>query len=177
VRYGCDGPSNRASDGRYNGLTPAAIDACVGARVGTMARTLVAVASVLRGLPGPTAFAPATLTFIDLFAGMGGFHRALTALGHECVFASEIDDELRRLYVKNFRYMAGKTFGDIGDATVQRRIPEHQILCAGFPCQPFSKSGDQRGLADHTHGTLFHEIVQIAKTHKPDCPGAAGGPA
>lgn len=90
------------------------------------------------------------LRFVDLFAGLGGFHRALTELGHQCVFASEIDDELRELYVRNFPEMKGQVFGDIRHA--KALIPKHDVLCAGFPCQPFSKSGSQLGTRDETFG-------------------------
>src|SRR5687768_337728 len=94
---------------------------------------------------GPMARAPpprgSKLRFIDLFAGLGGFHAGLTKLGHECVFASEINEELQRLYVRNYPDMKGKVHGDIRAA--RHLIPEHDLLCAGFPCQPFSKSGSQ----------------------------------
>jgi DNA (cytosine-5)-methyltransferase 1 len=76
---------------------------------------------------------------VDLFAGIGGFHYALRALGHECVFASEIDDELRQLYKENFPETAKFALGDI--RACKGKVPRHDILCAGFPCQPFSKSG------------------------------------
>lgn len=105
------------------------------------------------------------LRFVDLFAGLGGFHRALTELGHQCVFASEIDDELRELYVRNFPEMKGQVFGDIRHA--KALIPKHDVLCAGFPCQPFSKSGSQLGTRDETRGTLFHEILEILEKKKP----------
>jgi len=104
------------------------------------------------------------LKFIDLFAGLGGFHLALEALGHNCVFASEVDDELRRLYVRNFPGAAEYVVGDI--RAHHRKVPPHDILCAGFPCQPFSKSGFQDGQFD-TRGTLFHDIIAILKDHKP----------
>ena len=78
------------------------------------------------------------MRFIDLFAGLGGFHLALKNLGHRCVFASEIDESLRATYYENF----GVTpFGDIREVAVET-IPSHDILCAGFPCQPFSKARD-----------------------------------
>jgi DNA (cytosine-5)-methyltransferase 1 len=104
------------------------------------------------------------LRFIDLFAGLGGFHLALEALGHECVFASELDDELRRLYIQNFPGAANYVVGDI--RTHHAKVPSHDILCAGFPCQPFSKSGFQDGQLD-TRGTLFHDIIAILKEHQP----------
>jgi len=103
--------------------------------------------------------------FVDLFAGMGGFHLALRSLGHECVFASEIDPELRELYRLNFPEAARLIHGDIRECKEQ--VPKHDILCAGFPCQPFSKSGPQYGLRDTTHGTLFHEIIDIVRRHRP----------
>jgi DNA (cytosine-5)-methyltransferase 1 len=105
------------------------------------------------------------LRFVDLFAGMGGFHRALDKLGHECVFVSEIDDELRELYAKNFRGVRKAIYGDIRE--FKGKVPPHDILCAGFPCQPFSKSGYQNGRRDRTRGTLFHEIIEILKRHQP----------
>ena len=105
------------------------------------------------------------MRFIDLFAGLGGFHQALAHLGHECVFASEIDDELRGLYLKNFPSMHGKVHGDI--RATKAMVPSHDILCAGFPCQPFSKSGEQLGTNDQTRGTLFHEIIDILKKWNP----------
>ncbi|MBI2828594.1 MAG: DNA (cytosine-5-)-methyltransferase [Acidobacteria bacterium] len=105
------------------------------------------------------------MRFVDLFAGLGGFHLALEAVGHDCVFASETDDELRKLYRKNFPAIKRRLHGDIRSCA--DKVPEHEILCAGFPCQPFSKSGDQKGLKDKTRGTLFHEIVAIIKRRQP----------
>jgi DNA (cytosine-5)-methyltransferase 1 len=78
------------------------------------------------------------MRFIDLFAGLGGFHLALSELGHECVFASELDSRLAELYEKNFGL---KPAGDIRTVPL-RDVPAHDVLCAGFPCQPFSKAGD-----------------------------------
>lgn len=106
------------------------------------------------------------LKFIDLFAGLGGFHKALHELGHECVFASEINPVLRATYQKNWGIMP---FGDIRDIVENKieDIPEHDILCAGFPCQPFSKAGKQLGRKDKNNGTLFGEIVKILEFRKP----------
>ena len=103
------------------------------------------------------------MKFIDLFAGLGGFHVALEQLGHECVFASEINKDLRPLYHTNFGIKAA---GDIRliDAA---KIPAHDILCAGFPCQAFSKAGTQEGTDDEVRGTLFGEIVRILTYHEP----------
>ena len=106
------------------------------------------------------------MRFVDLFAGLGGFHIALKDLGHDCVFASEIDDELRDLYIVNHRDSAACTFGDI--RTFRDRVPPHDILCAGFPCQPFSKSGTQRGLHDTIRGTLFDEVVYVLERNRPE---------
>ncbi len=75
------------------------------------------------------------MKFIDLFAGLGGFHLALESLGHECVFASELQSDLQKLYSENFPETP--IFGDITKISVND-IPAHDILCGGFPCQPFS---------------------------------------
>ncbi len=104
------------------------------------------------------------MRFVDLFAGLGGFHIALRRLGHECVFASEIDDELRSLYIQNFE-AERKTSGDIRQC--RDEVPPHEILCAGFPCQPFSKSGSQLGMNDKVQGTLFDEIVYVLDRRRP----------
>jgi len=96
---------------------------------------------------------------------MGGFHRALAELGHECVFASELDEELRSLYLQNFPGMKGRVYGDIRQ--FKSKVPPHDVLCAGFPCQPFSKSGSQLGISDETRGTLFHEILDILSHRRP----------
>ena len=103
------------------------------------------------------------LKFIDLFAGLGGFHGALSQLGHKCVFASELNPELQELYFKNFGV---KPHGDIRDVALSD-IPEHDILCAGFPCQPFSKAGPQRGFDCPLWGSLFDNIIEILKHHSP----------
>lgn len=102
------------------------------------------------------------MNFIDLFAGLGGFHLALRQLGHTCVFASEIDSTLRGIYKKNFNLDPA---GDICDVAVAD-IPHHDILCAGFPCQPFSKAGYQQGFADR-RGTLFDHVLRIVEYHEP----------
>lgn len=103
------------------------------------------------------------MKFIDLFAGLGGFHLALGKLGHECVFACEINESLADLYKKNFKI---ETEGDIRKIELSD-IPRHDILCAGFPCQPFSKAGKQKGRKDKKNGNLFKEIVKILEYHKP----------
>jgi len=105
---------------------------------------------------------PASLRFVDLFAGLGGFHQALTALGHRCVFACEIDDELAKIYKKNFGIDPHR---DIRQSF--KKVPAHDILCAGFPCQPFSKAGDQLGFDCPQWGDLFEYVVKILQRHKP----------
>jgi len=103
------------------------------------------------------------MKFIDLFAGLGGFHLALKQLGHECVFASEIDEDLRKLYQTNFNMMP---IGDIRDVKVDD-IPKHDVLCAGFPCQPFSKAGPQNGFEYPELGGLYENILKIIEKHHP----------
>lgn len=104
-------------------------------------------------------------TFIDLFAGIGGFHAALSMLGGECVFASEIDEQAAKTYEYNWNMHVD---GDITKLTGpdNMQVPEHTILSGGFPCQPFSKSGKQRGMSE-TRGTLFFNIEEIVKSRKP----------
>ncbi len=104
------------------------------------------------------------LKFIDLFAGLGGFHSALSELGHNCVFASEIDEDLRTLYKTNFGLDCA---GDITKIDIST-IPQHDMICAGFPCQPFSKAGNQNGLKDIANGNLFDKIMEIADFHNPE---------
>jgi len=104
------------------------------------------------------------MRFVDLFAGLGGFHVALRSLDHTCVFACEIDEGLRSLYAKNFGLMPE---GDIRKISVED-IPSHDILCAGFPCQPFSKAGEQQGLKCPKWGDLFKYVLKILRHHQPE---------
>ena len=101
--------------------------------------------------------------FIDLFCGIGGFHQALSDLGGECVYASDIDADCRKTYEKNYGIHPD---GDI-TKVMESDIPAHDVLCAGFPCQAFSKAGKRLGFADETKGTLFFDILRILKYHKP----------
>lgn len=103
------------------------------------------------------------MKFIDLFAGLGGFHLALSELKHECVFASEIDSELQDVYELNFGM---KPAGDIRQVNIAD-IPSHDILCAGFPCQPFSKAGEQQGFSCPKWGDLFEYVIEVLDSHRP----------
>jgi DNA (cytosine-5)-methyltransferase 1 len=111
-------------------------------------------------------------TFVDLFAGIGGFHAALEPLGGKCVFVSEIDEAARKIYLQNWKHNRPdnadmKIEGNIIPFTdPEVRVPRHDVLCAGFPCQPFSKSGKQRGM-DEARGTLFWNIARIIQERKP----------
>ncbi len=112
-------------------------------------------------------------TFIDLFAGIGGFHLALHSLGGKCVYASEWDTHARKTYQENFYRLCPDLFdldmfrGDITLTENQECIPENvDVLCGGFPCQPFSQAGKKRGF-EEVSGTLFFEIANIIKTKRP----------
>ncbi len=104
------------------------------------------------------------MRFIDLFAGLGGFHIALERLGHTCVFASELDANLQQLYERNFGM---RPHGDIRAVPVSE-IPAHDILCAGSPCQPFSKAGEQQGFECPKWGDLFEHVLRVLRYHKPE---------
>lgn len=112
-------------------------------------------------------------TFIDLFAGMGGFRLAMQAQGGKCVFSSEWNAYSQKTYFANFGDMP---FGDITKEITKSYIPEHfDILCAGFPCQPFSIAGVSKkkslgretGFKDKTQGTLFFDVADIISRHRP----------
>lgn len=105
-----------------------------------------------------------SLKFIDLFAGLGGFHLALRSLGHECVFSCERDKCLSELYEKNFGI---KPAGDIRELSLES-VPDHDILCAGFPCQPFSKAGDQLGRGCLQWGDLIDYVTNILELKQPE---------
>lgn len=103
-----------------------------------------------------------SLKFVDLFSGLGGFHLALSSLGHECVFASEIDEDLRELYQRNFQMLPAANIRDVWPD-----IPPHDVLCAGFPCQPFSKAGAQLGFECPDSGDLFEYILKTIDGNQP----------
>ena len=114
----------------------------------------------------------ANVKFIDLFAGIGGFHLAFHNVGAECVFASEWNTAARLTYEANFAKISPQLFkiGNFaGDITAVNKgsIPDFDILCAGFPCQPFSQAGFKKGFAD-IRGTLFFDIVEIIRTKQPE---------
>lgn len=118
------------------------------------------------------------ITFVDLFAGIGGFHLAFHNAGAKCVFVSEWDEDARKTYEHNFKKIQPELFdfglfskgkdlftGDITKVN-EKEMPDFDILCGGFPCQPFSQAGFRKGFSD-TRGTLFHDIVRIIKEKKP----------
>ena len=113
------------------------------------------------------------ITFIDLFAGIGGFHLAFQSLGCRCVYASEWDKYARETYELNFKEDSPELFANdlfTGDITLKEnkeKIPNgFDILCGGFPCQPFSQAGFKRGF-EETRGTLFFDIAEIIKQRRP----------
>lgn len=114
------------------------------------------------------------ITFIDLFAGIGGFHLAFHNLGAECIMASEINEEARKTYQHNFEKISPELFknnffkGDIRLIQAET-IPDFDILCAGFPCQPFSQIGLKKGFSDEkdNRGNMFFEILRLIKEKKP----------
>ncbi len=103
-------------------------------------------------------------TFIDLFAGIGGFRIAMQELGGKCVFSSELDKQAQKTYEANFGEIP---FGDITRETTKQFIPDNfDLLCAGFPCQAFSIAGKRGGFED-TRGTLFFEVAEIIRKKRP----------
>ena len=110
----------------------------------------------------------APFRFIDLFAGVGGFHAALKAYGGKGVYSVEIDEAAAAVYAHNWGYdPLGDITKDANDDVMN--VPAHDILAAGFPCQPFSKSGAQQGM-DETRGTLYWNILKIIQHRKPKTP-------
>ncbi|MBN2854022.1 DNA cytosine methyltransferase [Patescibacteria group bacterium] len=109
--------------------------------------------------------------FIDLFAGIGGFHLAFDAADAKCVFVSEWDESARKTYQRNFEkkspdiFKTGMFAGDITKVK-PKDIPDFDVICGGFPCQPFSQSGFKKGFKDD-RGNLFFHIAEIIKQKKP----------
>lgn len=122
-----------------------------------------------------------SFTFVDMFAGLGGFHHALTQLGGECVWACDIDPASKQIYLATWPDIGegGKFSEDVRHVTldedgnpktmeeVAELLPDFDLLCAGFPCQPFSLAGKQLGVLDKTRGTLFHDIITVVKAKQP----------
>lgn len=103
-------------------------------------------------------------TFIDLFAGIGGFRMAFQNLGGQCVFSSELDEQARKTYYTNY---GDVPFGDITKESTKNKIPKNfDILCAGFPCQAFSLAGKRLGF-EETRGTLFFDVAEILRRYQP----------
>lgn len=100
--------------------------------------------------------------FIDLFAGIGGMRQGFESAGGVCVFSSEFEKNAQSTYEENYREMP---FGDITEIS-EKDIPDHDVLIAGFPCQPFSHAGLKLGI-DDTRRTLFYDIARILKKKKP----------
>ncbi|WP_069098649.1 DNA (cytosine-5-)-methyltransferase [Mesomycoplasma ovipneumoniae] len=113
------------------------------------------------------------LKIVDLFAGIGGFHKAIENVAKknnfdiECVFVSEIDPYAITTYINNFSVVQNKIINikDLDNNASQ--VPDHDFLFAGFPCQTFSNAGKKLGFSDEVKGTLFFDIVKILKTKKP----------
>lgn len=102
------------------------------------------------------------LTFIDLFAGLGGFRLALESFGAKCIYSNEWDTDVKKVYAQNFNDIPEDDITKVDENS----IPEHDILCAGFPCQAFSVSGKQKGFED-SRGTLFFDVARIVKAKRP----------
>ena len=147
-------------------MTAGQVEWASGMRIGTASLAGAASAGSVRTVPtitASTAVRQQPFTFIELFAGLGGFRLGLAALGGRCVFASEIDPHAAAAYARNFG--DDHLYGDITSVPTDA-IPAHDILTAGFPCQSFSRAGKQGGLEDD-RGDLFHEILRCAMAGRP----------
>lgn len=110
----------------------------------------------------------ASFRFIDLFAGLGGFHVALRELGGEGVFAAEWEPTLNALYRRNFQLDPWTDVNDLSTpAIIAHEVPDHDVLTAGFPCQPFSKAGEQLGFEHTLQGQLFFKVFDILSEKRP----------
>ena len=107
--------------------------------------------------------------FADMFAGVGGFHVGLAAVGGRCVLAAEKDDRAREAYLANFGDLDGWLQSDIRclRGAVLAAAPDFDVLCGGFPCQPFSQAGRREGFADANRGNLFNELLRILEAKRP----------
>ena len=102
------------------------------------------------------------IKYVDLFCGMGSFHHEFKKKGWKCVMACDISPSARKIYFKNYHI---RPLGDICNIK-PKNIPKYDILCAGFPCQPFSQVGKQKGFKDK-RGTMIYQIMKFVKYHKP----------
>lgn len=110
----------------------------------------------------------ARFRFIDLFAGLGGFHVALSALGGKGVFAAEWEPGLKALYEHNFGIVPWSDVNNLdSDEVIAQMVPDHDVLTAGFPCQPFSKAGEQLGFEHTLQGRLFFKVFEILNVKRP----------
>lgn len=112
---------------------------------------------------------PLKIKYIDLFCGLGAFHTAFdflsnSSINYDCVFACDIDDNVRKIYKKNYKI---EPAGDINNVDIAK-IPDFDILCGGFPCQPFSIAGKKEGFDDKIKGNLFFSILKIIDIKKPN---------
>lgn len=129
----------------------------------TSSASLMSLFDDVQNSPFPPQENP-KFTFIDLFAGIGGFRMALQNLGGECIFSSEWDEQAQRTYYANYGEVP---FGDITKETTKSYVPDKfDILCAGFPCQAFSLAGKRLGFAE-TRGTLFFDVAEILRRKQP----------
>lgn len=103
-----------------------------------------------------------TITFVDLFCGIGSFHHSLSSLGWKCVFACDIDEDCQKTYEANYGM---KPAGDITQID-PADVPKFDVLCAGFPCQPFSDMGNRKGFED-ARGNMFFELMRFVNHHQP----------
>lgn len=110
------------------------------------------------------------MKFVDLFCGIGGFHHALHELGGECVMACELDKNARKTYLANYQKNMPslvKNFPEDITTLEASKISDFDILCAGFPCQPFSQAGKKQGFSDKTRGHLFFDLMRIVDEKRP----------
>lgn len=121
-----------------------------------------AIAKAVAGPKNPPEHLGGLKTYVDMFCGIGGFHLAASTFGMQCVFASDIDDDVRKVYKHNYGI---EPVGDISRIKAED-VPDHDLFCAGFPCQPFSIIGKRQGFAD-MRGTLFFEIIRILTVKRP----------
>lgn len=121
-----------------------------------------AIVRNVSALKNPPKFLKGMETYVDMFCGIGGFHQAASTMQMKCVFACDVDEECQKAYYHNYGILPT---GDISRLRPET-IPDHDLFCAGFPCQPFSIIGSQKGFND-IRGTLFFEIIRILEVKRP----------